>query len=305
MRVKYKGYRGSHDLTVVQGNGPSLLGRDWLSRIRLDWAEIGAVRAHEGEKAVSHILDKYRYVFTGGPGKMTHIKAHLMLREGARPRAHRPRQVPFALVGKELDRLEKLGVLRRVNHSMWALPIVPVHKKDGTIRVCGDYKVTINPDLLVDQYPLPKPTDLMACLTGGVCFTKLDLTSAYQQMELDEESRELVTMTTQQGLYQYTRLPFGVASAPAIFQRAMDEILQGLPGVICYLDDILITGRTAIEHHERLEEVMRRLQEHGTQLKWEKCTFCVDVVQYLGYWIDSRGVHTTEQKVQTLVDTKM
>ena len=209
--------QGSHDLTVVQGNGPSLLGRDWLSRIRLDWAEIGAVRAHEGEKAVSHILDKYRDVFTGGPGKMKHIKAHLMLREGARPRAHRPRQVPFAyrgLVGKELDRLEKLGVLRRVNHSMWASPIVPVHKKDGTIRVCGDYKVTINPDLLVDQYPLPKPTDLMACLTGGVCFTKLDLTSAYQQMELDEESRELVTITTQQGLYQYTRLPLRSSVSP-------------------------------------------------------------------------------------------
>ena len=122
-------------------------------------------------------------------------------------------------------------------------------------------------------------------------------------MELDEESRERVTITTQQGLYQYTRLPFGVASAPAIFQRAMDEILQGLPGVICHLHDILITGRTAIEHHERLEEVMRRLQEHGTQLKREKCTFCVDAVQYLGYRIDSRGVHTTEQKVQTLVDT--
>lgn len=75
------------------------------------------------------------------------------------------------MVGKELDRLEEIGVLRRVTLVIWAAPVVPVPKKDGTIRLCGDYKVTINPDLRVDQYPLPKPTDLFTCLTGGVCFS--------------------------------------------------------------------------------------------------------------------------------------
>ena len=102
---------------------------------------------------------------------------------------------------------------------------MPVPKRDGSIRVCGDFKVTINPYVNVDQYPLPKPTDLMTCLTGGKIFTKLDLTAAYQQMLLDDDSSKLVVINTHQGLYRYTRLPFGVASAPAVFQRAMDSTL--------------------------------------------------------------------------------
>lgn len=137
-------------------------------------------------------------------------------------------------VSLELDRLEEAGILRKVDHSEWAAPVVPVPKKDGTIRLCGEYKVTINPALQVDQYPLPNPTELMASLTGGKQFTKLDLTSAYQQMLLDSESAKLVTINIHQGLYEYTRLPFGVASAPAVFQRAMDAILQGIPEVMLY-----------------------------------------------------------------------
>ena len=106
---------------------------------------------------------------------------------------------------------------------------MPVPKKKGGIRLCGDYKVTINQD----QYPLPKPSDLFASLTGGKKFTKLDLTSAYQQVPLDEASSKLVTINTHQGLYKYMRLPFGVSSAPAVFQRIMDTMLQGIPYVIC------------------------------------------------------------------------
>lgn len=121
-------------------------------------------------------------------------------------------------------------------------------KGDGKIRICGDNKVAINQSLDVDSYPLPKPEDLMVILTGGKKFTKLDLSSAYQQIPLADESRKFVTINTQRGLYRYTQLPFGVASAPAMFQKAMDEVLQGLPNVICYLDDILVTGASDEEH---------------------------------------------------------
>ena len=168
--------------------------------------------------------------------------------------------MPFAIkesVGREIDRLVENGTLHPVEHSEWAAPIVPVPKKDGTIRICGDFKVTVNPYLVVDQHPLPKPTKLFACLTGGKRFTKLDLSSAYQQLLLDEESSKLVTINTQKGLFCFTRLPFGVASAPAVFQQTMDAILQGLPQVICYLDDILITGKSDAEHMANLETVLK------------------------------------------------
>ena len=143
----------------------------------------------------------------------------------------------------ELDRLESAGVVEKVTHSKWAAPVVPAPKGMGSLGCAVTiYKVTVNPALEVDRYPLPKPEDLFATLAGGKCFTKIDLTHAYQQMALDKQSRELVTINTHKGLYCYTRLPFGVASAPAIFQKTTDTVLQGLPKVICYLDYILVTG---------------------------------------------------------------
>ena len=303
--VKYQGYQGMHILYVVEGSGPALLGRDWLSKIRLDWGSIKSVTLGGRQQMLDKLLDTYGQVFQPGLGTMTQIKAHLSLKPDATPVFRRPHTVPYAIrekVGKELDRLEEQGVLRRVDYSEWAAPVVPVPKRDGSIRVCGDYKVTINPHLHVDQYPLPKPSDLFACLTGGQSFTKLDLTAAYQQMVLDEASSKLVTINTHQGLYECCRLPFGVASAPAVFQRAMDSILQGIPFVICYLDDILVSGRTDEEHLKNLEEVLHRLQFHGLRLKRDKCSFLRDSVDYLGHRVDAQGVHTSEKKVKAIVD---
>ena len=119
-----------------------------------------------------------------------------------------------AAVEEELDRLERIGVLEKIPSSDWAAPIVAVPKKDGTVRLCGDYKVTVNPALEVDQYPLPVPEAMFATLAGGKNFTTLDLSQAYQQLELEEESRKYLAINTHRGLYQYTRLPYGVASAP-------------------------------------------------------------------------------------------
>ena len=231
VNVRYGSYNGKHTLYVIKGDGPCLLGRDWLHHIQLDWASIKAVHMSKGPSKVEALVQKYPEVFQSGLGTMNSFKAHLHMKEGAKPKFCRPRPVPFAikeLVGRELDRLEEAGIVVKEDYSEWAVPIVPVPKRDGSIRVCGDFKVTINSYLNVDQYPLPKPSDLMTCLTGGKVFTKLDLTAAYQQMMLDEESSKMVVVNTHQGLYRYTRLPFGVASAPAVFQRAMDSILQGM-----------------------------------------------------------------------------
>ena len=304
VEVKYRDYVGTHSLFVVEGKGSNLLGRDWLTAIRLDWASIKAV-ALGRPAAMEGLISEYAEVFTPGTGTMRHVTAQLCLKEGAQPRFFRPRSVPYSLkerVGKELDRLEEAGVLRKTSHADWAAPIVPVVKKDGSIRICGDYKVTINPSLCIDQYPLPKPSDLMSCLTGGQKFSKLDLSAAYQQVTLDEASSKMVVVNTHQGLYQYTRLPFGVASAPAIFQKTMDGILQGIPFCICYLDDILVTGRSDEEHVRNLRTVLQRLQEHGVRLRQDKCTFFQESVEYLGHTISAGGVHTTDQKVKAVVD---
>ena len=183
---------------------------------------------------------------------MKKCKAHLRVKSEAKPVFHRAQSVPYAIkeaIEKEIERLEEDGIIEKVEHSEWAALIVPVPKGDG---ICRDYKVTVNANLEVDQHPLPKPEDLFTSLSGGQKFSKLDLKHAYQQMMLDSDSRKYVTINTHKGLYCYTRLPFGITSAPAIFQRAMDSILQGIPQVLCYLDDILITGASKEDHLRNL-----------------------------------------------------
>ena len=122
-------------------------------------------------------------------------------------------------------------------------PIVVVPKKGRRFRVCGDCKVMINQAMEIDQYPLPKLSNLFATLSGGKSFSKLDLSQAYQQLLLDEQSRKFMTINTQWGLYQYTRLPFGVTSAPVLFQWVMNTVLQGIPGPLYYIDDILVSAK--------------------------------------------------------------
>ena len=188
----------------------------------------------------------------------------------------------------------------KVTHSEWAEPIVPVPKKDGRFHICGDFKVSINPALDVDQYPLPKPEDLFATLAGGTKFTKLDLSQAYHQLTLHKDLMQYVTINTHQGLYHYNRLPFGISSAPAIFQKLMDTVLQGIPLVICYLDDILITERNDEEHLTSLSTVLQRLQKYGFRLKREKCEFLQCSVENLGHRIDCEGLHAISSKLQVI-----
>ena len=146
-------------------------------------------------------------------------------------------------------------------------------KSTGAIRICGDYKGTINQAVKVDKYPIPNINDLFTKLTGGVMYTKLDLSHAYQQVVLDEESCKLTTINTSKGFFEYERLPYGVSSSPGIFQRIMEQLFQNIPMTVVYLDDVLVTGKTPEEHDRNLEIVLSRLQEAGLHLKREKCTF--------------------------------
>ena len=167
-------------LIVVEGEGPSLLGRNWLKDIRLDWTTIARV-GREESLDIDTLLDTHKELFNEELGKIRSYQAKLQVRRDAIPKFFKHRPVPFSIkeaIENELDRLETLGAIEKVDHSEWASPIVPVPKKDGKVRVCGDYKMTINPVLEVDQYPLPKPQDLFATLAGGKKIYKARLVSS-------------------------------------------------------------------------------------------------------------------------------
>ena len=124
-----------------------------------------------------------REVFCPELGTAQTPPVHLLMKEHAQPKLFRPRLVPFVVkdaLAREVEHLEDEGVLTKVEFNRWATPIVPVPKKDGTFLICGNFKVTVNPALEVDQHPIPKPEDIFAFLSGGQCFSTLDLTQAYQ-----------------------------------------------------------------------------------------------------------------------------
>ena len=189
-------------------------------------------------------------------GTVKDVKAHIQLNPNSEPKFHKARTVPMALrqeVEEELNRLEQAKIIELVRHFQWAAPVVPVIKTDRSIRLCGDYRTTVNRAAKLDPYPLPRIEDLFASLAGGQVFSKLDLSHACLQVLLDDESKHLVTVNTHKGLFCFNRLPFRVSSAPAIFQRIMEGILKGIPGVSIYLNDILITGKSGEEPLANLE----------------------------------------------------
>ena len=237
--VKCGSQEATLPLLVVKGEGPSLLGRNWLTELQLNWHEIFWLH----NASLNQVLEKHKAAFKPGLGTVTGFKAKILVDPDATPRYCKAHTITYFYrekVEKELDRLVEEGTLEPVEHSEWAAPIVAVLKQDKqSVRICGDFKQTINPVAKLDRYPIPKIEDLFAKLSGGKTFTKLDLSQAYLQVPLDEESRKLVVVNNHKGLFRFTRLPYGVSSAPGIFQRLMENVLQGIPNVIVYLDDIL------------------------------------------------------------------
>ena len=286
---------------VVEGEGPNLLGRDWISKFQVSVNNVVGACNHSA--GVEEILSKHADVFKEELGKLKGFKAKLYIDPDAKPKFCKARPVPFAmkqLVEDELKQFEKDGIISPIQFSPWATPIVSIIKSNGKVRLCGDYKTTINKALLKDSYPLPLVEELFASLAGGKHFTKLDLSQAYLQIELDDESKKLATINTQRGLFQFNRLPYGVSSSPAIFQRCMESLVQGCKGVVVYIDDILLTGTSGQEHLETLNQVLGILDKAGIRLNRPKCFFMRPSVEYLGHIIDENGIHPTDEKVRAI-----
>lgn len=267
----------------------------------------GQKSVHSDKQRIDEVLDKHKVVFNKDLGQIKGVRASIHVDTEVKPIFFKPRPLPYAMkskVEKELERLERENVIEPVKYSDWAAPVVPVLKQNGELRLCGDYKVTVNRVSRIEQYPIPTLDELMNKLGQGSVYHKLDLSHAYSQLELDEGSQQYTTINTHKGLYQYTRLPYGISSAPAIFQRVMDVVVKDIPSVAVYLDDILVTGSTVEESIENLNVVLARLEEFGLRLKKEKCEFGVETVTYLGHRINKEGLTPVPEKVEAIQEAK-
>lgn len=187
--------------------------------------------------------------------------------------------------------------------SPWSSPIVMVRKKDDTYRFCVDYR-KLNSVTKRDAYPLPFVTNILDKLRDARYLSSLDVKSAYWQISVEKSSRQYTAFTVPgRGLFQFKRLPFGLHTAPATWQRLIDRVL-GVdlePYVFVYLDDIVIVTQTFQKHIEILSKVFSRLMSAGLTLSKEKCNFCRSELRYLGYVVDVNGLHVDPEKVDAIL----
>ncbi|XP_045449691.1 uncharacterized protein K02A2.6-like [Melitaea cinxia] len=307
--VKYNNTKKILDLYIIENGNTVLLGRQWMAELNILVSNLqyNTVNNNNCETGFnfSEFSSRYCEVFADGLGRFTGGQVSIRVREGARPVFMRARPLAYALrepVERALEQLVRDDILTPVDHSDWATPIVPVVKKDGTIRICADFKLTLNKVLEVDRYPLPKVEDLLARLHGGERFSKIDLSQAYAQLELDH-TRKYAVINTHKGLFMYKRLVYGLSSSPGIFQRCLEQLFADMPHVGVFLDDIIITGRDTSQHLDNLHKVFERLKSSGLKVKKEKCSFFVESLDYLGHVISKEGVHTSKDKVEAIVRT--
>ena len=304
--VAFKGRKEMLLVYVASGTGSCLFGRDALEKFDVDWS-IHHVGSSSIEARLAEVLGRHRGLFKEELGLVTRVRASVRLDPAARPVFCKSRPVPLAMrsrIERELERHVQNNVARKVQHSDWAMPIVPVPKPDGTVRIAGDYSVTLNRSMKIEHYPVPLLEDVFSTLRGGQYFSKIDLSDAYHQIELDEESKPLTTINTHLGLYQFTRLPFGISSAPSIFQAVIDTVVKGLKCTSAFFDDMIVTGATDEEHLQNLDALLTRLEERGFRLKLKKCEFFQKSLKFLGHMVDKAGVHPDPEKLRAIEEAK-
>lgn len=286
-------------LVIVNGQRTNVLGCNWFDPLGITLQGVH----HVTNLTCSDVVKQFMHLFSGDLGHVRNHPIALQIDHDISPIHLPPRRIPFAIKGRveaELDRLVKQGILEPVEYSEWATPIVPVTKKDGSIRICGDYKSTLNKALKSHCFQIPAISTLLSSLAGGKIFAKLDLAQAYQQLSVDERSSLLQTIITHKGAFRVKRLQFGISSAPGIFQNFMENLLRKIPGVLPFFDDIVVSGSNEQELAERLKSVLGRFDEFGLKLRQDKCIFSAESIIFLGFKIDALGIRPTEEKIEAI-----
>ncbi|KII66802.1 Transposon Tf2-11 polyprotein [Thelohanellus kitauei] len=277
--VEYFGKRKCLTLYVTSGNDIPLAGRDWIEALGI---QISTFTDNYSTK----ILTPYRSLFLQDNKGISGFKATICLSENAKPVVFKPRIVPFAIKNKveaELMRLVKADVIEEVDPSVnpiiWASSTVNIVKPDGSIRICGDFKATINKYMGEVHYPLTRFEELLENIKGGKYYSTIDLKDAYLQLPLDDNYKNITIIAT---------------------HRIMDGLIRNIHGVGCFLDDLIISGKDIKENIERVDMVLQRLVEKNIKIKKEKCKFAQLSVKYMAHILDESDIHPSGENIQAI-----
>ena len=276
-----------------------------------DWSEDECVGTKLGdvcdgfceELVVSKMKEEYPEVFSDLPGKTS--ACQLVIRTGeAEPIASHPYRVPDRLkeeVRKEIESLVNLGIVKE-SVSPWASPLVPVPKKDGSVRVCVDYR-KLNSVTQADPYYMTTLEEILERVGGSKIMTKLDLAKGFYQVEVDPLSQAKTAFICSFGKYEFERMPFGLKNAPAVFQRLMEAVLRGCYHCSApYIDDVIIFSENVEEHMQHLRCVLAALSAAGLTIKEEKCQWGRSKVEYLGHMIGGGQLAVPSHRAAAMAD---
>lgn len=289
-------------LYVIKEQDTPLMGRQWLKPLGIYNPPPVIHTVKEVSAEIDQLKSEFSSVFAEGIG-LAPITVALSFKNGAQPVFRKHRTVPYALRGKveeELNQLVAAGVLEPVDHSEWATPIVPVIHKNGSVRITADYSCTVNPNLLIPTYPLPRFDELISKVAHGKVYCKLDIRKAYLCLPMDEPASKALTITTHKGLFRPTRLMFGCAAAPVIWTKFIEEVTKNIDGLAVFFDDLLIAAEDVETLKLRLREVLQRLQDHGLRLNRDKCSFFVKKVLYLGHELSASGIRPASESLEAI-----
>ncbi|GJZ41742.1 putative reverse transcriptase domain-containing protein [Tanacetum coccineum] len=316
----------------------AIIGMDWLAKyqeiivcaekiVRIPWGNEtlivhgdGSNRGHEARLHIISYSKTQEYMLKGCPVFLAHVTTkedlpglpptrqvefQIDLVPGAAPVARAPyRLAPSEMkeLSEQLKELSDKGFIRP-SSSPWGAPVLFVKKKDGSFRMCIDYR-ELNKLTVKNRYPLPRIDDLFDQLQGSSVYSKIDLRSGYHQLRVREEDIPKTAFRTRYGHYEFQVMPFGLTNAPAVFMDLMNRVCKPYLDkfIIVFIDDILIYSKNKQEHEEHLKLILELLKKEELYAKFSKCEFWIPKVQFLGHVIDSQGIHVDPAKIESIKD---
>ena len=252
------------------------------------------------------LCHRYSGIFNG-IGKLKGVEVKLHINQSVPHVAQRARQTPYHMrkkVAKELDQLEKQGIIEKVDSPMpWVFPLVITPKKSGDVRICIDMRMA-NRAIKRERHPTPTIDDLIHTLNGATVFSKLDIRTGYHQLTLVPESHYIATFATHKGYHRYARLNFVTISASEIFQMVINELIRDIPGALNISDDVIVFGKTQAEHDAALQAVFWKFAEVNLTLNKKKCEFDKKSITFLGFVFSGQGISPDPKKVETIKNAK-